>query len=291
MKSVPNLISYLHKFFWNFSQFLAIYFELFSSGGKFKFRNRWHEGPTCQPPLPALGPPVSVPSPRGCHAPAPRRTHALKALSGPRRLACRTLTAPPPTASPRVPPTAVVCSWSRVSERTAAVYPVRCTGEYAASSRSRALLAALTLSTFVIVGRRWTAVPPARRRLRHELGHTVVRVPVRPRRAFPCTASRAPMTSSPRGTRVAPPRARAQRRTVAGHAGRSRPGKAVGRVSCVNGPRRHCGCGPRVTVQMGRARIRQINFSIFRIYSIPCKFKNLCRILLNSENYETNFVE
>jgi hypothetical protein len=32
MKSVPNLISYLHKFFWNFSQFLAIYFELFSSG-------------------------------------------------------------------------------------------------------------------------------------------------------------------------------------------------------------------------------------------------------------------
>jgi hypothetical protein len=31
MKSVPNLISYLHKFFWNFSQFLAIYFERFSS--------------------------------------------------------------------------------------------------------------------------------------------------------------------------------------------------------------------------------------------------------------------
>jgi hypothetical protein len=32
IKSVPNLISYLHKFFRNFSQFLAIYFELFSSG-------------------------------------------------------------------------------------------------------------------------------------------------------------------------------------------------------------------------------------------------------------------
>jgi hypothetical protein len=32
MKSVPNLISYLHEFFWNFSQFLAIYFERFSSG-------------------------------------------------------------------------------------------------------------------------------------------------------------------------------------------------------------------------------------------------------------------
>jgi hypothetical protein len=30
MKSVPNLIFYLHKFFGNFSQFLAICFELFS---------------------------------------------------------------------------------------------------------------------------------------------------------------------------------------------------------------------------------------------------------------------
>jgi hypothetical protein len=29
MKSVQNLIFYLHKFFWNFSQFLAICFELF----------------------------------------------------------------------------------------------------------------------------------------------------------------------------------------------------------------------------------------------------------------------
>jgi hypothetical protein len=32
MKSVPNLISYLHKFFQNFSQSLAICFELFSFG-------------------------------------------------------------------------------------------------------------------------------------------------------------------------------------------------------------------------------------------------------------------
>jgi hypothetical protein len=31
-KSVPNLISYLHEFLQNFSQFLAIFFELFSSG-------------------------------------------------------------------------------------------------------------------------------------------------------------------------------------------------------------------------------------------------------------------
>jgi hypothetical protein len=31
MKSVQNFISYLHEFFWNFSQFPAIYFERFSS--------------------------------------------------------------------------------------------------------------------------------------------------------------------------------------------------------------------------------------------------------------------
>jgi hypothetical protein len=38
MKSVPNLISYLLEFFWNFSQFLANYFELFSSGVIFLIR-------------------------------------------------------------------------------------------------------------------------------------------------------------------------------------------------------------------------------------------------------------
>jgi hypothetical protein len=32
VKSVPNLIFYLHDFFWNFSHFLAICFELFSFG-------------------------------------------------------------------------------------------------------------------------------------------------------------------------------------------------------------------------------------------------------------------
>jgi hypothetical protein len=32
MKSVPNLIFYLHEFFQNFSQSLAICFELFSFG-------------------------------------------------------------------------------------------------------------------------------------------------------------------------------------------------------------------------------------------------------------------
>jgi hypothetical protein len=39
MKSVPNLISYLQEFSWNFSQLLAICFELFSFGSIFNSKN------------------------------------------------------------------------------------------------------------------------------------------------------------------------------------------------------------------------------------------------------------
>jgi hypothetical protein len=44
MKSVPNLISYLHEFYWNFSQFIAIRFELLSSGVNFYFRKSLTRG-------------------------------------------------------------------------------------------------------------------------------------------------------------------------------------------------------------------------------------------------------
>jgi hypothetical protein len=66
---------------------------------------------------------------------------------------------------------------------------------------------------------------------------------------------------------TAPVCARVQRRAIMGRAGQGRPGKAVGCVHYENGPSRHCGRGPRVTVQLDRARIRpsdsRINFSIF----------------------------
>jgi hypothetical protein len=66
---------------------------------------------------------------------------------------------------------------------------------------------------------------------------------------------------------TAPVCARAQHRAVAGRAGRGRPGKAVGRVRCANGTRRHRGRGPCVTMQLGHAQIRpsdsRIIFSIF----------------------------
>jgi hypothetical protein len=47
-KSVPNLIFYLHDFFQNFSQSLAICFELFSFG-EFVYSEITDSGPTCQP--------------------------------------------------------------------------------------------------------------------------------------------------------------------------------------------------------------------------------------------------
>jgi hypothetical protein len=77
MKSVPKLISYLHEFSWNFSQFLAIYFERFLSGVILIWKTL-----TCQTPLSAPDPPGSAPLPRGCHA--PRRACALNVLSRPR---------------------------------------------------------------------------------------------------------------------------------------------------------------------------------------------------------------
>jgi hypothetical protein len=54
------------------------------------------------------------------------------------------------------------------------------------------------------------------------------------------------------------------------------------------------GSGPRPTwpwaAHAGRAQWQPVKFFYFLIYSIRCKFKNLCRIHLNSKNYETNFV-
>jgi hypothetical protein len=97
MKSVPNLISYQHKCFWNFSQFLALYFELFSSGSKFNSEKADESGP-----------PVShrflrqarLSARRRCVAAThPRRSHALSALSG---LGAGVPTAVPTAPSPRL---------------------------------------------------------------------------------------------------------------------------------------------------------------------------------------------
>jgi hypothetical protein len=125
---------------------------------------------------------------------------------------------------------------------------------------------------------RWVASPP----------WVLERLPLPHLHHGSATVGRATMHA--RRAVTAPVCAHAQRRTVTGHAGRGWPGKAVGRVRYANGSSQHCGRGPCITVQLGRARIQpsgsRIKFSIFRIYSNPCKFKNLCRIHLNSENYK-----
>jgi hypothetical protein len=94
IKSVPNLISYLHDFFWKFSQFLAIYFELFSSESKFNSEKADEWGPPVSHRIPRR----ARLSARHCHMAAsrPRRSRALSALSG--------LRAGVPTAVPTVPP-------------------------------------------------------------------------------------------------------------------------------------------------------------------------------------------
>jgi hypothetical protein len=72
--------------------------------------------------------------------------------------------------------------------------------------------------------------------------------------------------------------------------------KVVGRDLAAHAGRCRRSCRPRGTAPLGHGQgidplaLFRHFFSIFRIYSNPCKFKNLCRIRLNSENYETNFV-
>jgi hypothetical protein len=100
---------------------------------------------------------------------------------------------------------------------------------------------------------------------------------------------------------VTAPACAALHRAVAGRAGRGRPSERRPcprgrgpRTRCARGLSRRRGRGPSTTVHLGRAWFRprgtQIDFFYFLIYSILCKFKNLCKIHLNSENYETNFV-
>jgi hypothetical protein len=148
------------------------------------------------------------------------------------------------------------------------------------------------VSYFLLPHARRVASPPwvlDRRRLRHlhrcgvTAGHTATcarRAVIAPTCAAPSRATQA----------EADPASAAARCT---HGPRQRRGRGP-RTRYARGPSRCRERGPRATVQLGQARIRpsdtRFSFSNFRIYSNSCKFKNLCRILLNSENYETNFV-
>jgi hypothetical protein len=122
MKSVPNLISYPHKFLWNFSQFLAIYFELFSSGVISAFR----AGPACQRAVATWLPrarTASLTRLKGAVGTVRRRPDSRLPTARP---ASRAPTAPSPTASPCALPATAVRNRPRVFKHAkATVYPIR----------------------------------------------------------------------------------------------------------------------------------------------------------------------
>jgi hypothetical protein len=111
MKSVPNLIFYLHKFFGNFSQFLAICFELFS----FRVNLNSKIADERAPPVRRRAPYRACAAARRCRVAATCRAVArgLKPLPRQSRLArttaAPTASHPPPDsahliASPLAPP-------------------------------------------------------------------------------------------------------------------------------------------------------------------------------------------
>jgi hypothetical protein len=98
MKSVRNLISYLHKIFWKFFQFLAICSELFLSGSKFNSEITDMRGPPVsrrflrRARLSARRRRMAATLPRrAAHVPCHKGADSASPLSEPRhRLASRT---------------------------------------------------------------------------------------------------------------------------------------------------------------------------------------------------------
>jgi hypothetical protein len=280
------LISYPHKFFWNFSQFLAIYFELFSSGGNFRFPRR--------PRLSARR--RRVAATRAHHA-APL-THLKGAvgttrwrpdscsdraspLSAPRcRLASR---APIPTASssvsdadrrcPSVPPSLSGRLLRRElfhGERSPSpLLPLFLPWNVEPSSLSLQPDAGPPPATRALASLENAAAdpvfPPPRRQgapVSYRLHPHARRVGSPPwvleRRLLlhlhHCSAAVGRDTCSESGDRSG-----VHSRAAPRHRGPCRPRpaqQAVRRVRCAHGPSRRCGRGPCATVQLGRARFR-----------------------------------
>jgi hypothetical protein len=126
-----------------------------------------------------------------------------------------------------------------------------------------------------------------RRRLDHLADRAIAQtavVPPRPPRS-PLAVRRAAI-SVPM-SRCSPPSPMRRRRAAVGS-----PSSAVTEprhrraAPCGRGTRPRCATGPSVI----SAQWHPVKFYYFLIYPIHYKFKNLCRIHLNLENYETNFV-
>jgi hypothetical protein len=141
MKSVPNLISYLHEFFQNFSQSLAICFELFSFGVIFISEITDERAP-----------PVRRRAPHRAHTTERPRAHRHCPDSALALAAC-------PTASPRSsrPRRRPVRSRSSLSER----HDRRCPATSAVTSTSTVSVAQPLLSPFFVRGASSSPSPPS----------------------------------------------------------------------------------------------------------------------------------
>jgi hypothetical protein len=236
-------------------------------------------------------------SPRGCHA---QRAALRPALSGPRESVSTAARIPTTRAADRHCPKPHRYPLSTACVRCAT--PPTLTGQscrlragHRTCPRRRPCLAVWTppsptspVSSGAVafttpLCRTRTAIYTASSR------HATVHTSVRPRRALPCTASCAPVTSLPcalhRALSCRTARALMPCRAGPGR-GRAGPGWAAHALRRPPAPTLcHWATGGFGPVAF------DLYFSIFRIYSNLCKFKILYRIRLNSENYETNFVE
>jgi hypothetical protein len=256
MKSVPNLIFYVPKIFRNFSQFLAICFELFS------FEVNLNSEITDE-----RAPLVRCRAPRRARVAACRR-RGLKPLSGQR--------AAHPDRPPRIAPAADRPTSPRLARAVVAPTAPRLTCAAVAPTASP------------------TASPsrPKPRRPDRHPGRLAAR-PTPSRRRPRAGEPPFPRPSSVRRCRAAVGiDVQCRRRALRGPAVPSGP-RTRPRL-CGRGPCAPVAAGRARTVRLGRARFQpsgtRLNFYYFLIYSIHCKFINLCRIQLNSENYERNFV-
>jgi hypothetical protein len=153
MKSVPNLISYLHEFFQNFSQSLAICFELFSFGVIFNSEITDERAPPVRRRAPrrhrGLKPLSGQRAARPDSSPRLRHRHPDSALA----LAAR------PTASPRSsrPRRCPVRSRPSLSER----HDRHCPAASAVASTTTVSVARALLSPFFIRGASSSPSPPS----------------------------------------------------------------------------------------------------------------------------------
>jgi hypothetical protein len=226
MKSVPNSISYLHEFSWNFHNSKLFILSYFRPGVNFNSETADMRGP----PVSHRFPHRAHLSVRSLRVAATRRARMCRAIKAPadhtdapivdRRLTSRTID------RRCLKPRPAICSRPRVSDspchRRRSAAPAASPPVVAESRvperRPRLAVYATVYPIWMPPspsppGKPWCRrlrhafVPSACRCLHRELSRATVHALVRPRHAFPHTASHAPVKSPLQSTRATPPRA------------------------------------------------------------------------------------